>query len=245
MKIQFYEKDLLTSGQVVAVSGQAIVTTVSGNIVHISGQVVSAIVLNVLSGQLIANVSGEVVKISGETVIAKTSGQIASVISNSGDYVVVSGTVLTSISGNIIQISGEIVSAKISGDTVIAKVSGDTIVQASGAFVRAMTSGDWHIAQISGETISTSISGNIVQISGASTLVGQQDTLDQYKITDIDADASPNYYSFVDKDGNYYFLKETVSAGADTYRYWKGTGDYANDWTARAAKTYDYFNVVF
>ncbi len=88
-------------------------------------------------------------------------------------------------------------------------------------------------------------SGSITLPSGASTFVGQQDTLDQYKITDIDADASPNYYSFTDKDGNYYFLKETVSAGADTYRYWKGTGDYVTDWTDRAAKVYDYFNSIF
>lgn len=71
------------------------------------------------------------------------------------------------------------------------------------------------------------------------------DGLSQYKITDIDADASPNYYSFVDKAGNWYILKETISAGADTYRYAKGTSDYSTNWTGRAGLSYDYFNTTF
>ncbi len=80
---------------------------------------------------------------------------------------------------------------------------------------------------------------------GGSTLSAQQDTLDQYKISDVDDDVSPNYYGFIDKAGNYYFLQETVAVGANTYRYWKGSGNYAVDWAARVAKVYDYFNVIF
>ena len=66
-----------------------------------------------------------------------------------------------------------------------------------------------------------------------------------YSITDKDADASPNYYGYTNQFGAWYIMKETVSAGADTYRYVKGTSDYTTAWTGRAALTYDYFYEVF
>lgn len=71
------------------------------------------------------------------------------------------------------------------------------------------------------------------------------DILAQYRVVDKDDDASPNYYGFVDSIGNWYILKETVSAGADTYRYCKGGSDYSTNWTNRASLTYDYFDLVF
>jgi hypothetical protein len=66
-----------------------------------------------------------------------------------------------------------------------------------------------------------------------------------YSITDKDADASPNYYGFTNQFGAWYIMKETVSAGADTYRYVKGTSGYTTAWTGRAALSYDYFYTVF
>jgi hypothetical protein len=69
--------------------------------------------------------------------------------------------------------------------------------------------------------------------------------LSGYFISDKDDDASPNYFGFVDRDGNWYILKETVLAGADTYRYAKGTTGYTTNWTGRAALSYDYFYNVF
>lgn len=69
--------------------------------------------------------------------------------------------------------------------------------------------------------------------------------LAEYKIADKDDDASPNYYGFTDKDGNWYILKETISAGADTYRYIKGTSDYMTNWTGRAGLSYDYYYNIF
>ena len=66
-----------------------------------------------------------------------------------------------------------------------------------------------------------------------------------YSITDKDADASPNYYGYTNQFGAWYIMKETVSAGADTYRYRKGTSGYTTAWTGRAALTYDYFYEVF
>ena len=71
------------------------------------------------------------------------------------------------------------------------------------------------------------------------------DILEGYKITDKDDDATPNYYGYTDKDGNWYILKEVVSPGADTYRYAKGTSDYTTNWTGRAGLSYDYFYNVF
>lgn len=72
-----------------------------------------------------------------------------------------------------------------------------------------------------------------------------EDPTRSYHIADKDDDASPNYYGFTDQYGKWYIMKETVSAGADTYRYVKGDSGYAAAWTARATQTYDYFNVVF
>ena len=67
--------------------------------------------------------------------------------------------------------------------------------------------------------------------------------LDNYKITDIDDDASPNYFGFVDADGGWYILKEDTSA--KTYRYATDRSDYTTNWTNRATIDYDYFNVKF
>ena len=67
-----------------------------------------------------------------------------------------------------------------------------------------------------------------------------------YKITDKDADGTPNYYGFTDAYGDWYIMKETVSAGADTYRYARGSTGYAAAWADRAGTlTYDYFYNVF
>jgi|SRR6185436_826919 len=74
---------------------------------------------------------------------------------------------------------------------------------------------------------------------------GNQNPLDKYKIANKDDDGTPNYYGFTDKDGNWYILKETISAGADTYRYIKGSSDFPTNWTGRAGLSYDYFENVF
>jgi hypothetical protein len=66
-----------------------------------------------------------------------------------------------------------------------------------------------------------------------------------YKATDVDADASPNYYGFTDQYGGWYIMKETLSTGADTYRYCKGSSAYTTAWTNRDTQIYDYFYEVF
>lgn len=80
--------------------------------------------------------------------------------------------------------------------------------------------------------------------TGAS-LSSYQDILASYKISDKDDDASPNYFGFTKADGSWYILKETVSAGADTYRYAAGSSSYTTNWTNRASLSYDYFYNTF
>lgn len=81
------------------------------------------------------------------------------------------------------------------------------------------------------------------KLDAINTLIG--DSLQDYIISDKDDDASPNYFGFLKKDGSWYIMKETVSAGADTYRYAKGTTDYTTNWTGRVGLTYGYFNDIF
>ncbi len=69
--------------------------------------------------------------------------------------------------------------------------------------------------------------------------------LSGYKISNIDADASPNYYGFETAGGAWYILKETLSAGADVYEYLKGSSDLATTWTNRTSETYDTFANTF
>jgi hypothetical protein len=55
------------------------------------------------------------------------------------------------------------------------------------------------------------------------------------------------YYGYLDKDGNWYIMKESPSSGTTITRYAKGTTAYTTAWAGRAttAVTYDYFNVTF
>lgn len=88
------------------ISGESLIATVSGQPIKVSGEVVQ------ISGQAVtAKVSGEtmIAKVSGETIIAKVSGE----------------TVTAKVSGEVVKISGETVTAKVSGEVV--KVSGETI----------------------------------------------------------------------------------------------------------------------
>lgn len=64
---------------------------------------------------------------------------------------------------------------------------------------------------------------------------------DGYNISQID-DSSPAYYGFVDKNGNWYIMKEDSS---NNYRYTKGTSSFSTNWTGRAALSYDYFDAIF
>ncbi len=69
------------------------------------------------------------------------------------------------------------------------------------------------------------------------------DPLGTYQITDVDSAGATKYYGYTDRDENWYIMEEATSAG--TYRYARGTGSYATNWTGRAGLTYGYFHEAF
>jgi len=92
-----------------------------------------------------------------------------------------------------------------------------------------------------GQMITASPSGG----ASTGTTPTNQDKLAKYRAADIDSDASPNYYGFVDLSGNWFILRESISAGADAYRYAAGTSNYTTNWTGRTSLSYDYlYNVA-
>lgn len=69
------------------------------------------------------------------------------------------------------------------------------------------------------------------------------DSLSQYHIADGDETGTTKYYGFLDKDGNWYIMKNDTTA--NSYRYTKGSGAYSTAWTGRAGLTYGYYDVTF
>jgi hypothetical protein len=150
-----------TSGRLAVTTSGASISVISGTGVRISGETVSTSV----SGNVIS-VSGGVSKTSGETIrIWQGSGHNGVFITNQ------SGNLFTIVdaSGRLaVTTSGAVVSVN-SGTGV--RISGDTIVLTSGAGVRI--SGDTVIAKISGESITAAntVSGNI-PVASLSTISG-------------------------------------------------------------------------
>lgn len=76
--------------------------------------------------------------------------------------------------------------------------------------------------------------------AGLATEATQADSLNNYKISNIDT-STPSYYGFTDKAGNWYIMKNDSGA----YTYVKGASGYTTAWTNRATQTYDYFYNIF
>jgi|GEM_PF-6903031 len=118
------------------------------------------------------------------------------------------------------------------------------ILEDFGEFIFKRFKGNTYDVRITNasEVRSSSGGGGVVEVKN-------QDPLAKYKWADVDDDASPNYYGAVDKDGNWFILKETILAGANTYRYCKGASGYetviTGAWATRASQTYDYFHNIF
>jgi len=70
-----------------------------------------------------------------------------------------------------------------------------------------------------------------------------EDPLILYKAADIDIAADTKYYGFIDKDGNWYIMREITTAGS--FRFCKGTSAYTTAWTAKTSQSYDYFYTIF
>lgn len=64
-----------------------------------------------------------------------------------------------------------------------------------------------------------------------------------YKVTEISTDESSYYYGFVNKDGNWYIMREDPNEGS--FRYVKGDINFSSGWKKREGLKYDYFHNVF
>jgi len=85
----------------------------------------------------------------------------------------------------------------------------------------------------------------------ANTLKSAETMLD-YKLSDEDWGTTANtvYRGYIDKAGNYFICKETISGTTKTVRYCKGSSGYSTattgGWATRATRSdYDYFDVIF
>ncbi len=65
---------------------------------------------------------------------------------------------------------------------------------------------------------------------------------DGFRITEIDDSSTPAYYGFVNKNGNWFIMKEESTG---SYRYTKGNSDFSDAWNNRTSLTYSYFDEVF
>lgn len=82
----------------------------------------------------------------------------------------------------------------------------------------------------------------MIKVNDNGELIGAD--LGNYKAANMDT-STPAYYGFVDKDGNWYIMKEATSGSVKTYTYCKGTSGYATAWTNRATQTYDTYDNTF
>jgi len=128
----------------------------------------------------------------------------------------------------------------------------EAILQSDGGYaIRVDTelvldSGNISIGNIKvGSTNQTSNSLRYLRVESDGTLVVISTPLDLYEVADIDDEnePSPNYFGYVDMDGNWYIMEEDQSAG--TYRYFKGTSDYPTNWATRSGLAYDYYYNIF
>lgn len=63
-----------------------------------------------------------------------------------------------------------------------------------------------------------------------------------YRVTEISTEEY-NYYGFVNKEGNWYIMREDPTEGS--FRYVKGDLNFSNGWARREKMRYDYFHSIF
>jgi hypothetical protein len=79
-------------------------------------------------------------------------------------------------------------------------------------------------------------------IAGEKINPSEKQPTDGYQISRVD-DSTPAYYGFINKDGNWFIMKEGTDG---TYLYTKGSSDFAGNWDLKDTELeYDYFDVVF
>ena len=69
-----------------------------------------------------------------------------------------------------------------------------------------------------------------------------------YKVSDEadkTADSTIRYYGFLNRKGEWFILRQTVTGTTTDYRFVKGDAAYTTAWSARESQTYNYFDVIF
>ena len=69
--------------------------------------------------------------------------------------------------------------------------------------------------------------------------------LDGYKVAETDTSGPPNYYGYLNGNGEWYIMKEAASAVGMSYTYARTGVAFATGWAGRALLTYAAFDVVF
>lgn len=103
-----------------------------------------------------------------------------------------------------------------------------------------------------GSVDQTSNTLRYVKTEDDGTIVTISSPLELYEVADVadgfyEDNPGINYYSYTDREENWYILQETVTAvGTDNnYRYFKGSGNYFTAWTNKAGHAYDFFHNIF
>lgn len=66
---------------------------------------------------------------------------------------------------------------------------------------------------------------------------------DGYAISQLDADDTPSYYGYLNKNGAWYIMKENLDG---SYVYVRGSSNFAAEWLTRVARDdYDTFDEIF
>lgn len=76
------------------------------------------------------------------------------------------------------------------------------------------------------------------------TTTQQINPTDKYNIARTDSANAIKYFGFVDKDGNYYIMKQDSTLPVETFTYAIGI-NFITDWANRASLVYQEFNDVF
>lgn len=95
-----------------------------------------------------------------------------------------------------------------------------------------------------GTTLAGVTTSNELKVSDANNVANP---IAKFSIARIDSTADPKYYGFLDKDGNWYIMRETTATNTFEYFYSTSATPFTgvSGWSNRALITYVEFNTAF
>ena len=72
--------------------------------------------------------------------------------------------------------------------------------------------------------------------------------LDGFRVSDDarnSGDSTIRYFGYLNKEGEWYIMRQSTSGTTVAYRFARGGSDYTTAWTGREALDYEYFDVCF